>query len=78
MKTDNTYHYLKRFHEELGLAIESLLNRIEDGEIPQEIKFYEMSVRVKNKFIRLGFLVETEEFYLQGENSENKIKHIML
>lgn len=78
MKADNTYHYLKRFHEELGLAIDSLLNRIEEGKIPQGIKFYELSVRAKNKFIRLGYSTETEEFYLHGENSENKITHIML
>lgn len=78
MKADNTYHYLKRFHEELGLAIDSLLNRIEEGKIPQGIEFYELSVRVKNKFIRLGFSVKTKGFYLHGEDSENGITHIML
>jgi len=78
MKDTETSHYLKRFHNELGDVINSLLNRIEANGIPDEVEFYEVPVRIRNQWISLGFSVKTKEFYLVGKSSDHSYEHIML
>jgi len=78
MKDRETHHYLKNFHEELGKATDYLLDRIENDSIPNGLKHYEIPVRCKNRFVRLCYSVDTQEFYLLGFDSSGEVKHIML
>ena len=78
MKDRKTHHYLKNFHKELGEAVDYLLDRVENDNIPHRLKHYGIPVRCKNSFVDLYYSVDTEEFYLSGLDSSGEIKHIML
>jgi len=77
-RRETNHYYLKDFHEELGLAADSLLDQIENNTVPQGLKHYGTSARCGNKFLRLFYSVKTDEFYIEGFDSEGKLRHIML
>jgi hypothetical protein len=79
MKNRETDHYyLKCFHDEFGLEVDSLLDRIESNQVPKGLEHYGVAIKCKNKWLRVYFLVESKEFYLQGYDSEGNLRHIML
>ena len=79
MKNRETSHYyLKRFHDQFGREVDSLLDKIESNKIPKGLKHYGVGFNSKDKFFRVYFSVETNEFYLEGFDSEGKLTHIML
>ena len=79
MKDRETNHYyLKRFHDEFGLEVDSLLDKIERNEIPKGLKHYGVAIKSRDKWLRVYFSVETDEFYLEGFDSEGNLTHIML
>jgi len=79
MKERETNHYyLKYFNDEFGLAVDSLLDKIEINEIPKGLAHYGVSIKSRGKWIRVYFSVKTDEFYLHGFDSEGNLQHIML
>lgn len=79
MKDRETNHYyLKCFHDEFGLEVDSLLDKIESDKIPKGLKHYGVAIKSRGKWLRVYFSVKTDEFYLEGFDSEGNIRHIML
>ena len=79
MKNRETNHYyLKYFHDEFGREVDSLLDKIEINKIPKGLGHYGVAIKCKNKWLRFYFSVKTDEFYLEGYDSEGNLSHIML
>ena len=79
MKDRETNHYyLKCFHDEFGREVDSLLDKIESNKIPKGLEHYGVAIKSRGKWLRVYFSVKTDEFYLEGFDSEGNLTHIML
>ena len=70
MNEENTGHYLKSLHKELGDVIDIMINRIETNDIPENAFVWGYPVKVKNRFISLEVNMDNGEFYLCGKNHD--------